>query len=144
MKRQNKSGKTPARRSSGQGITSARLNALIFQPWFVPRETYLSIVKLVPRQYMRRMRDYFNRYGCMKCGSHSRPYRQNGMCRKCHTEVARRLRRCWQRRLKLLTQEARQHETKHLLVNAKTARRLLVDLIDSESRKRATTPLGLG
>jgi len=103
-------------------------NGWIFQPWFVPRETYLSIVKLVPREYLLKMHDYFDWYGCMKCGSRSRPYDQNGMCRQCSTKISRRLRRCWKRRLKMLKQQARQHEMKHILANAKTARRLLGDM----------------
>ncbi len=69
-------------------LTEKQMNSLIFQPWFVPRSTYLSIARLIPREYLMRMHDFFSRYGCLRCRSRTREYGSNGMCRPCHTEVA--------------------------------------------------------
>lgn len=128
-KQRHKGTNSRAGRARSPKLTSKQLNSLIFQPWFVPRETFLTIAKLVPREYLLKMRDYFDRYGCMRCRSRSRPYGRNGMCGRCATEIGRRLRRCWKRRLKLLNQQAGQREVKHILANAKTARKLLADLV---------------
>ncbi len=117
-------------------LTEKQMNSLIFQPWFVPRSTYLTIARLIPREYGLRMRDYFNRYGCMCCRSRTGLHAAHGMCKPCHTEVSRRLRRCWKKRLKLLNEQAHKHEIKDIVANAKTARELLLDLIPSTATKR--------
>lgn len=118
-----------ARGSFTPRLSEKQMDSLIFQPWFLPRSTYLAIARLVPRQYGLRMRDYFNRYGCMCCRSRTRLHAAHGMCKQCHTEVARRLRRCWKKRLRLLNEQAQKHEIKNIVANAKTAHELLQDLI---------------
>jgi hypothetical protein len=118
-------------------LAEKQLNSVIFQPWFVPRSTFLTIARLIPREYGMRMRDYFNRYGCMHCHTRTRQYGSNGMCGPCHSEVSRRLRRCWKRRLKLLNEQARKHQIRHIVTNAKNARELLQDLIPPKLPKRA-------
>lgn len=117
-------------------LSDKLMNSIILQPWFVPRSTFLTIARLVPREYHLRMRDFFNRYGCMRCRRRTRPYCSNAMCSQCHSEVGRRLRRCWNRRLKKLNEQARKHEIKNIVANAKTAHDLLRDLIPSNPPNR--------
>ena len=61
-------------------LTEEQMNALIFQPWFLPNSTYRTIARMVPREYLLRMRDYFERYGCMRCGSRTKLHCAHGMC----------------------------------------------------------------
>lgn len=121
-------------------LTKKQLDSLSLQPWFLPRSAYLTIALLVPRAYLLKMRDYYDRYGCMRCNSRTNLYGSNAMCEKCVSEVARRVRRCWKKRQKLLQESSRNHEIKETIFNAKTAHDLLHDLIPSKSSGRVQRP----
>jgi hypothetical protein len=80
--------------------TTKRLSKeeLMFQPWFLPARVALLIRWLVPPDYRQRMHDYFNDYGCMRCGKFDGEYRSNGMCHPCMSTVFSRLESCaWRR-----------------------------------------------
>ena len=70
---------TPSGRFSPK-LTEKQMNDLIFQPWFLPKSTYVTIARMVPREYLLRMRDYFERYGCMRCGCRTKLHFAHGMC----------------------------------------------------------------
>jgi hypothetical protein len=125
------------------GLSERQIDSLMFQPWFVPRETFITISQLLPREWALRMHDYYDRFGCLYCRTKIRPYGSNGMCRTCVCVISCRIRRCWKRRLKNLNKEAETGEFRRILVNAKTARDLLQDLITEQPIKRvkrADTP----
>jgi hypothetical protein len=117
-------------------LTKKQLDSLSLQPWFLSRSAYHTIAQLVPRAYLLKMRDYYDRYGCMRCNSRTNLYGSNAMCEKCVKEVARRVRRCWKKRQKLLQESSRNHEIKETIFNAKTAHELLRDLISHNSSKK--------
>jgi hypothetical protein len=36
-------------------------------PWFLPKETYLAVRRILPNIHIAKMRYYFEDYGCMRC-----------------------------------------------------------------------------
>lgn len=72
---------------------------LLFQPWFLSSEIAQAIRVLIPPGYDRKMRDYFDSYGCMRCNREDAVYQSNGMCKLCANMIRIRLRKCIQRRL---------------------------------------------
>lgn len=100
----------------------------IFHPWFLPRAAYRTIVQAVPREYLLKMRDYFDRYGCMRCKRSNISYGSNGMCSTCVSNVSRKLKRCVKRRLGAPNQPLKEPHLQHYLASAKTAREILSDL----------------
>lgn len=124
-KRQRKTANSRTGRAYSPKLSMKRLNPIKFQPSLLPRETYRSIVDLTLQECSLKMHDYFDQHGCMKCGSRTRRYGQNGMCRPCATKIGKRLRRHWKRRLKLLNQEPSEHALTHILANAEAAQNLL-------------------
>lgn len=72
---------------------------LLFQPWFLSWEIAQAIRVLIPPGYQRKMRDYFDAYGCMRCNRKDAVYQSNGMCKLCAGMIRIRLRKCIQRRL---------------------------------------------
>lgn len=72
---------------------------LLFQPWFLSKEIAQAIRVLIPPGYHRKMRDYFDTYGCLRCNRGDIVYHANGMCHSCSNMTRIRLRKCVQRRL---------------------------------------------
>lgn len=90
-----------ARPAKGRMHRRKRLTAdeLLFQPWFLSSEIAQAIRVLIPPGYERKMRDYFDSYGCMRCTRIDAVYQSNGMCKRCANLIRIRLRKCIQRRL---------------------------------------------
>jgi hypothetical protein len=63
----------------------------IIQPWFLPHATSVEILRLLPRHWKKRMRYYFDYYGCLRCDRKDLMHGGNGFCTKCHEIVSRRL-----------------------------------------------------
>lgn len=76
-----------------------RADELLFQPWFLSFEIAQAIRVLIPPGYQRKMRDYFDSYGCMRCNREDGVYQSNGMCKLCANMIRIRLRKCIQQRL---------------------------------------------
>ena len=101
---------------------------LLLQPWFLSKRVQLAIRSLVPPDYHRKMRDFFDDYGCMICGSEE-DYEANGMCVRCNQNVRYMLASSARRRLKSTL--ARRIDM-GLLRQARLAKKLL----------QKTTPMG--
>ena len=67
------------------------LNDGFLQPWFVGLETAKAIRRLLPRDYFLRMREYFDKWGCLICSKNNREYGANGMCSQCSQRIQKRL-----------------------------------------------------
>lgn len=117
-------------------LTEKQIESLIFQPWFVPRATFITIARLLPREWSLRMHDYYDRFGCLHCRSKMRPYNSNGMCKTCVCIVSHRIQDCWKRRLKKFNKQAERGDVRRIVSNAKTARELLQDLIHARPIKK--------
>ena len=62
------------------------------QPWFLPRAASHKVRSLLPNDYWRKMRYYFDDYGCMRCERKVTLYGGNGLCRSCYKVILHRLR----------------------------------------------------
>jgi hypothetical protein len=94
-------------------------------PWFLTRRATMAIRSNVPRNYQLRMRNYFDDYGCLRCGTHRGQHRGNGLCHRCSGLVLARLKRSYQRRARPRIS----HYAKVLLNRAHEAEGLLRDLL---------------
>jgi hypothetical protein len=47
---------------------------IALQPWFLDRRACCAIKRLIPPVHLSKMRYYFEDYGCLRCGSKTRPY----------------------------------------------------------------------
>ena len=68
-------------------------------PWFLPKQTYLAVRRILPNIHIAKMRYYFEDYGCMRCERRDVLYRTNGLCDRCNTIVRWRLTQCLKKRL---------------------------------------------
>ena len=66
------------------------VNEVLLQPWFLPQKAAFAILGLVPTDFRKKMRYYFEDYGCMICKVESE-YHSNGMCIRCCHLVRKRL-----------------------------------------------------
>jgi hypothetical protein len=71
---------------------------LLLQPWFLSSRVARAMRSLLPPDFRSRLRDYFNDYGCLRCGRQDVIYRSNGMCSPCLGLIIGRLERCADRR----------------------------------------------
>jgi hypothetical protein len=94
-------------------------------PWFLPKRATMAIRSNVPKNYQMRMRNYFDDYGCLRCGTHRGQHRGNGLCHRCCGLVLMRLKRSYERR----TRPKMSHYAKALLNRANDAEVLLKDLL---------------
>ncbi len=123
MRSERKTGRfTYNSRKSKNGAARFTSDELVFQPWFLPKQSCLTINGLIPPGYRNKMRAYFDDYGCMICGHVNVLYRANGMCIPCHQTVIRRLRRSVRRRI---TGKPDNRSDLFMLRRAKLAKKLL-------------------
>jgi hypothetical protein len=81
-----------AQKQPTKGPGQQRLvNDIFLQPWFVPRETAHAIRRLLTDAYFRKMRCYFDDWGCLACGESGLLYESNGMCCRCVQRIQKRL-----------------------------------------------------
>src|SRR5271157_5776183 len=74
--------------------------AIFMQPWFLPKEVYLEIRRLLPYIHLLKMRYYFDDYGCLKCGKKKVLYQSNGLCETCGVTIRQRMKQSLIRRLR--------------------------------------------
>jgi hypothetical protein len=75
---------------------------VFLQPWFVSKNTFLAIRRLLPSAQLLRMKYYFEDYGCLRCGRSDVFYKANGFCKVCAIVVRCRLILALRRRFKKL------------------------------------------
>jgi hypothetical protein len=68
-------------------------------PWYLPKDVYLAVRRILPNIHISKMRYYFEDYGCMRCERRDVLYRTNGLCEQCNTIVRWRLTQCLKKRL---------------------------------------------
>ena len=71
---------------------------MFLQPWFLDKKCSSAVRRLIPRICIRKMRFYFEDWGCLICRTKKRRYGSNGMCHICTTRIQKRLDGCLQRR----------------------------------------------
>lgn len=74
------------------------LDDIFLQPWFIDFETGCAIRRLLPEACFRKLRFYFDDWGCMICRKKKVAYGCNGMCSTCTQRIQKRLFSCLQKR----------------------------------------------
>lgn len=88
--------KNRAIRLGGRGQkTSAMSHAamaerILLQPWFLPRRIAFAIHALVPFDFWRKMKNVFDDYCCLICGTEV-DYHSNGMCGLCNSRTRKKI-----------------------------------------------------
>ena len=70
-----------------------RRKLLFFPPWFLKKSTMRKIEGLLPYYYHKRLRFYFDLYGCIRCNRKDVLYACSGLCCSCQGMINERLRR---------------------------------------------------
>jgi hypothetical protein len=116
-------------------------NEDLLLPWFLTVRSMLAIRANVPKHYQKRMRNYFDDYGCLRCGLSRSRHRGNGLCLRCGEMILARLKRSYERR----AHPRKSYYAKNLLAKTNEARALLKDLLHEkglgslQKRIRATS-----
>ena len=114
------------KRKTRQRLTESLRDETLLQPWFLPLGIAQAIRRLLPEDQIRKMRFYFDDWGCMKCEVKGLMYGANGMCVRCSQKVQHRVVACLRKRLSGPDPVVRGPE---LCTRVESARRLLRDLI---------------
>jgi hypothetical protein len=121
-------------RSKKQGIRLTK-KELVLQPWFLPKRVARIVWGLVPADYRKRLHDYFDDYGCMRCSRLDVSYKSNAMCRSCYMKVFNRLQQSIARRS---GDRLPRGYGREIVRKAAQARKLLAEF----SRKNSTSSRG--
>ena len=85
---------------SNEPLPGSETDEIFLQPWYIPRDVYLEIRRVLPNIHLSKMRYYFEDYGCLRCGDRKSLYGANGFCERCSVVIRGRVARCLQRRLR--------------------------------------------
>lgn len=107
------------------------LDTIFLQPWFLNKKCASAIRGLVPGAFVRKMRFYYDDWGCLVCRSKTRKYAANGMCHICSTRIQKRLFWCLRRR-SLTLAESLTPKVISGVERVRSARTLLSDLARGE------------
>lgn len=91
------------------------------------RNTAFAVKRILPPEHRRKMRFYFDDYGCMKCGKKDVQYGSNALRKLCMQQVKLRLFVVIKRRWTVASAENLPRTFKRMA----DAQRLLKDLVDS-------------
>ena len=118
---------------SSKKSVERRDNAQSLPPFFLTKKTRKSIEQLLPAEHHKRLRLYFEIYGCIRCSHNNVLYCANGLCVRCLRTVSKRLAKV---DIKLRS-AAPQPENleKSFLSPYLSARRLLSDLVSKPSKE---------
>jgi hypothetical protein len=112
----------------------------LLQPWFLSMPVAKAILRLIPAEYVARMRWYFEDYGCICCKRKKVMYYGNGFCIDCGPRVRRRLVQSMKRRGKTSIRRKLAESQKWYFNRAKAAQGLFADLIPNKPRLIAGLP----
>lgn len=123
-------GKTIVRRPPGGLIARAEEDSAfaLLQPWFLPKKIRSAITRLLPREYLSRMRWMFEDYGCFICGRKAIPYGGNGFCRTCRYWFRDRMIKSMKKRLGIPQEWERPRQKVRFVDRTTLAQELISDL----------------
>lgn len=111
---------------------------VFLQPWFLPRDVYAQIRRVLPSAHLSKMRYYFEDYGCLRCGVRDSLYGSNGFCEKCGVLIRGRVTRALKRRLRDVGEVGPELEILNALGNGmETAQELLHRLRPRRGRRES-------
>jgi hypothetical protein len=118
----------------GRSLKTSRSVAdkVLFEPWFLPARVGFAILAIVPPDFRRKMRYFFEDYGCMICKKGAK-HHSNGMCRPCRQNIQNKLEKSIKRRLR---SKSNQRLDLELFRQEKLAKTLLGRFSPARDRKR--------
>lgn len=129
MKRRSQKRFVSAQEEPGAGAIA------LLQPWFLPREISRAIVRLLPPDYVSRMKWMFDDYGCFHCHRKDVPYEGNGLCRRCRNSFRACMAKSMEKRLGLPQEYKCRKAQVRLTDSAVLASKLLSDLVAARRPK---------
>ena len=103
-------------------------------PLFLTKRIRKTIEKLLPPEHHRRLRLYFETYGCIRCSRNQVLYGGNGICMVCLHTIQKRLRKV-DKQLQSTPPEPSPDWRDAYLRPYDTARQLLADLVPKIGRR---------
>src|ERR1700693_190550 len=102
-------------------------------PFFVTKKIRKSIEQLLPAEHHKRLRLYFETYGCIRCSHSDVLYCANGLCVRCLRTVSKRLAKVDMKLRATVPQP--ENLDKSFLSPYLSARQLLSDLVSKPSKE---------
>lgn len=113
----------------------------LLPPMFLTKNLRKSIDRILPVEHYRRLRAYFDKYGCLRCARSSVIYGANGFCNSCIGYLEKRMRKI-DKELHVKYPDLRPKLEEEYLRPYNSARDLLSDLIPKLSRRSARKRFG--
>jgi hypothetical protein len=137
--------KRPKESSHSKGMAPVKKRTsgdVLFQPWFLSKAVAQAILRLIPLEYIARMRWYFEDYGCIRCKRKKNKvmYGASGFCVDCGPKVRRCLVQSMKRRGNISTRPELAESQQWHFNRAQAAENLLADLVLSKPRLIADLP----
>lgn len=124
---------------------SSELDMAMLQPWFIPRETWKEVLRLLRAGWKRKMRYCFDDYGCIRCDRNNVQHRGCGMCDECFGRITRRLKFTVRRHFRELVGAEKSSYAGEFQKRAALAEKLLKGMLaDSPISQRRASQKKLG
>lgn len=111
----------------------AAMDALL-QPWFLSKATAHAVLRLIPLEYISRMRWHFEDYGCLGCKRKKVLYSANGLCVDCRLMIGKQLVQSMKRRVKAPASTEPLEPNRGYLNRIAAAEELLGQFVQKKSR----------
>lgn len=106
----------------------------LLQPWFLSKATAQAVQRLIPLEYISRMRWHFEDYGCLGCKRKKALYGANGLCVDCRLMIGKQLVQSMKRRAKTLVSTEPLKPSRGYLSRIAAAERLLGEFVQKKPR----------
>jgi hypothetical protein len=121
--------KLDQRRANPAEMTTEELtDEVLLQPWMLPRETAIAILRLLPVSHQNKHRYRYEDYGCAGCKTKKKPHQSLGFCAKCFGRMLSQEKYALARRAKADHSEAVESKIRLLTGSTTNAKRALQDL----------------
>src|ERR1700739_4873981 len=131
------SSRNPVSRSGFISKSTEQMKSTL-SPMFVTIRLRKAIEKLLPAEHYKRLRLYFDTYGCLSCRRKTMIYGANGFCKPCLGTIEKRLRRL-DAKLQASVRVRQPDLADHFARPYRTACELLADLIPRVNRRLGQT-----
>jgi len=129
--------RNPLTKSGNFSKNTGRTNSTL-PPMFVTVKLRKTIEKLLPVEHHRRLREYFNTYGCLACRRKNKIHGAHGFCKPCLGTIEKRLRKL-DRKLQASVPDPEPDLADRYVRPYRTASELLADLIPRLSPRLGQT-----
>lgn len=93
MIRRSNSSQRTKRNAKAKNQMSCGQDESLLLPLFLSRRAAQAVRGYIPRNYRKRMKFYYQDYGCLRCGLKDDPRQKNGLCLRCSDLIRERLKR---------------------------------------------------